>query len=161
MWFISTTIKAITICMDTFSSDLRKFTAVSESLSKFNIIYSLIENITWYINMIYVLLHCVCFSNLHCYSQSTFMSSASSISLWKLYITSCLLILTNLLLGVVLTGVFVMILCSVALDGVWGGVMGTVCCIVFRILSSFLDFVWDGMLGITTCGNISYFNFSR
>ena len=46
----------------------------------------------------------------------------------------------ELILGVVLRGVFVMILCCVALDGVLGGVMGTVCCIVFGILSSFLDF---------------------
>ena len=74
-----------------------------------------------------------------------------------------MLILGNLLLGVVLTGVFVMILCSVALDGVLGGVMGTVCCIVFGILSSFLDFIWDGMLGITTCGksHISIFQGSN
>ena len=34
-----------------------------------------------------------------------------------------------------------MILCSVALDGVLGGVMGTVWCIVFGILSSFLHFI--------------------
>ena len=47
----------------------------------------------------------------------------------------------ELLCGVVLTGVFVMILCSVALDSVVGGVMGNVCCIVFEILSSFLHFI--------------------
>ena len=34
-----------------------------------------------------------------------------------------------------------MILCSVALDGVVGGIMGNVSCIVFRILSSFLHFI--------------------
>ena len=122
----------------------------------FWLLRTLLDTSIWHM----FLLHCV-FSNLHCYSQSTFTSSASSISLWKLYITSCLLLLANLLLGVVLTGVFVMILCSVALDGMLGGVMGTVCCIVFGILSSFLDFIWDGMLGITTCGYISYFDFSR
>ena len=33
-----------------------------------------------------------------------------------------------------------MILCNVAFDGVLGGVMGTVCCIVFGILLSFVHF---------------------
>ena len=33
-----------------------------------------------------------------------------------------------------------MILCNVTFDGVLGGVMGTVCCIVFRILSGFVNF---------------------
>ena len=34
-----------------------------------------------------------------------------------------------------------MTLCSVALDCVVGGVIGTVCCIVFGILSGFLHFI--------------------
>ena len=54
-----------------------------------------------------------------------------------------------------------MISCNVAFDGELGGVMGTVCCIVFRILSSFVNFRWDGILGMTICGSNSYFDFSR
>ena len=119
----------------------------------------------WYMSWNESIWHMFCnitfvFGNFHTYSQSTFGSSASSISLWKLYITTCLLILWKLLFGVILTGIFV-ILCNVAFDGVLDSVMGTVCCIVFRILSSFLDFIWDGILGMTTCGSNSYFNFSR
>ena len=99
------------------------------------------------------------FGDLHSCSQSTFMSSASSISLWKLYITSCLLILANLLLGVVLRGVFVIILCGVALDGVLGGVMGTVWCIVFGILSGFFAFHMRWNIGYNNLWQYFIFRF--
>ena len=118
----------------------------------------------WYMSWNELIWHMFCqivcvSGNLHTWSQSTFRSSASSISLWNLYIATCLLTLWKLLFCVVLTGVLVMILCNVAFDGVLGGVMGTVCCIVFGILSSFLHFIWDGILGMTTCGSYSYFDF--
>ena len=51
--------------------------------------------------------------------------------------------------------------CTVAFDGVLGGVMGTVCSVVFGVLLSFVNFTWDGILGMTTCGSNSYFVFSR
>ena len=56
-----------------------------------------------------------------------------------------------------LTGLLFIICCSVAFDGVLGGVMGIVCIVVFWVLSSFVNFVWYGIFGMTTCGSNSYF----
>ena len=60
-----------------------------------------------------------------------------------------------------LTGILLIMLCNVAFDAVLGGVMGTVCSVVFGVLSTFVNFTWDGILGMTTCGSNSYFVFSR
>ena len=58
-----------------------------------------------------------------------------------------------------LTGLLFIMCCSIAFDGVLGGVVGTVCSVVFGVLSSFVNFTWDGILGMTTCGSKSYFFF--
>ena len=52
-------------------------------------------------------------------------------------------------------------LCNVAFDGVLGGVMGTVCSVMFGVLSTFGNFTQDGILGMTTCGSNWYFVFLR
>ena len=44
-----------------------------------------------------------------------------------------------------LTGLLLIMLCNVDFDGVLGGVMGTVCSVVFGVLSIFVNFTWDGI----------------
>ena len=58
-------------------------------------------------------------------------------------------------------GLLLIMLCMIGFDGVLGGVMGTVCSVMFGVLSTFVNFTWDGILGMTTCGSNSYFVFSR
>ena len=58
-----------------------------------------------------------------------------------------------------LKGLLFSMLHMIGFDGVLGGVMGTVCSVVFGVLSTFVNFTWDAILGITTCGSNSYFCF--
>ena len=43
----------------------------------------------------------------------------------------------------------------IGFDGVLSGVMGTVCSVVFGVLSTLVNFTWDAILCITTCGKIA------
>ena len=45
----------------------------------------------------------------------------------------------------------------IGFDGVLGGVMSTVCSVVFGVLSTFVNITWDAILGMTACGSNSYF----
>ena len=109
--------------------------------------------------MTYVLLHHVCFWQFAYLVTINFQEFSIIYFIMKVVHNHLFANSLKLLFCVVLTGVFIILLYNVAFDGVLGGVMGTVCCIVFGILSSFLDFIWDGILGMTTCGSNSYFDF--
>ena len=58
-------------------------------------------------------------------------------------------------------GLLFIVFCSVAFDGMLGGVIGIVCSVVFGFLSNFVNFMSYGIFGMTTCGSNSYFVSSR
>ena len=56
-------------------------------------------------------------------------------------------ILLTFAFSVSLKGLLLSMLHMIGFDGVLGGVMDTVCSVVFGVLSTFVNFTWDAILG--------------